>query len=88
MEIKKGEIITLSDNREYMCLGTIIAEDNRKYLYLMTTSEPIEFCFAEENIIDDDIQMRIVGGKDEKRKLFDLLKMQLQNNSKEGVHYG
>ena len=70
MEIKKGEIITLSDNREYMCLGTIIAEDNRKYLYLMTTSEPIEFCFAEENIIDDDIQMRIVGGKDEKRKLF------------------
>ena len=52
-----------------------------------SSREPIEFCFAEENIIDGDIQMRIVGGKDEKRKLFDLLKMQLQNNSKEGVHY-
>ncbi len=87
MEVEKGEIITLSDNREYICLGVIVAEDNKRYLYLMTMSEPIEFCFAEENIVDDAIQMRIVGSKDEKHKLFDLLKMQLQNNSKEGAHH-
>lgn len=85
MEIEKGEIITLSDNREYVCLSPILTEDNKKYLYLMTTSEPINFCFVEETIINNTVQMRIVGSKDEKRKLFDLLKTQLQTNSDQGA---
>ena len=84
MEIEKGEIITLSDNREYVCLSIIVAEDNKKYLYLVTTSEPIKFCFAEETIADNTIKMRVVGSKDEKQKLFALLKTQSQTNLNRG----
>ena len=85
MEIEKGEIVTLTNNKEYVCLSIINSEDNKKYLYLVSTSKPLNFCFAEETIIDDNIQMRIVGGKDEKLKLFNLLKAQLQNNSNRGL---
>lgn len=80
MEVEKGEIITLTDNKEYVCLSVITTEDNKKYLYLMTTAEPVEFHFAEETIMNDNIQMRIVGSKDEKHKLFNLLKSQAQAN--------
>ena len=81
MEVEKGEIITLTDNKEYVCLSVIVTEDNRRFLYLMTTSEPLEFCFAEETPVNNKIRrMRIVGGKEEKNKLFNLLKLQSQNN--------
>ncbi len=87
MEVEKGEIITLSDNREYVCLGIIMDENNKKYLYLMTTSKPVEFCFVEETIINSIIQMRVVGSRDEKYKLFGLLKTQLQTNHNQGVKH-
>ena len=87
MEIEKGEIITLSDNKEYVCLGVIVDENSKKYLYLMTTSEPVEFCFAEETIMNDVVQMRIVGGKDEKHRLFDLLKAQLKTDFNQGAQH-
>ena len=34
MEIEKGEVITLTDNKEYVCLSVILTEDNKKFLYL------------------------------------------------------
>ena len=87
MEVEKGELITLSDNKEYVCLSIIMSE-NKKFLYLMTTSEPIKFCFAEEISINDTIKkIRIVGRKDEKQKLFNLLKTQLKNNPNQGLRY-
>ena len=85
MEVEKSEIITLSDNREYVCLDIITTNDGKKYLYLMTTSEPLNFCFAEEAIVDNSIQMRIIGSKDEKHRLFDLFKAQSQTNSSRGL---
>lgn len=87
MEIEKGEIITLTDNREYACLSVITSEDGKKFLYLMATSEPIDFCFAEETLVDDKVKMRIVGSRDEKIKLFDLLKAQSQANVKRGSQH-
>lgn len=87
MEIEKGEVITLSDNRDYVCLSVIMTEDGKKYLYLMTTLKPIEFCFAEETIISNTVQMRIIGSKDEKRSLFALLKNQRKSNFDQGAHH-
>ena len=86
MEIEKGEIITLTDNRDYICLG-IIVESDRKYLYLVTTSEPIQFCFAEETSVNGVTRMRIVGGRDEKQRLFALLKAKSQANSNRGIQH-
>ena len=85
MEIEKGEIITLKDNKEYVCLSVIVSEDNRKFLYLMSTAKPVDFCFAEEAIENDAVKLRIVGSKDEKHRLFDLLKNQVQINSNQGA---
>lgn len=87
MEVEKGEIITLTDNREYVCLSIITSEENKKFLFLMTTSEPIEFCFAEETSENNIIKMRIIGGKEEKRKLFNLLKTQSQANFNRGPQH-
>ena len=87
MGTEKGEIITLTDNREYVCLGIISAGDGKRYLYLVTTSEPIEFCFAEETIVNDDVRLRIVGSKEEKHRLFDLLKVQTQANPNGGLQH-
>lgn len=87
MEVEKGEIVTLSDNREYVCLGIIASEDNKKFLYLVTTSEPIKFCFAEEILLNGIIKMRVVGSRDEKYKLFNLLKAQSQTNSNRGSQH-
>ncbi len=81
MEVEKGEIITLSDNKEYVCLSTVLSEDNKKYLYLMTTKEPINFCFAEEKKNNGLIEIRIIGSKNEKQVLFKRLKTQFQTNS-------
>lgn len=86
MEIEKGEIITLTDNRDYICLG-IITENGKRYLYLVTASEPIEFCFAEETIENGAIRMRVIGGRDEKRRLFELLKAQSQTNFNRGLYH-
>lgn len=86
MAIEKAQVITLSDNREYVCLSVIKTEGNKTFLYLMTTSKPVEFCFVEEIIVNDGMsKMRIVGGRDEKHRLFDLLKTQAQAQSDRGT---
>lgn len=76
MEVEKGEIIMLSDNKEYVCLSAFRVE-GKKYLYLMTTKEPVEFCFVEETVMENGIKMRMVGSREEKHKLFELLKSQV-----------
>ena len=80
MEVQKGEIITLSDNQEYICLDTLINEDGRRYLCLMKNAEPASFCFAEEVAMDEGFQMRVVGGREEKQQLFRQFRAQTQRN--------
>ena len=77
--IEKGEIVTLSNNRDYVCIGIVFFE-GRKYLYLMTKTEPVGFCMAEETVQDNGSKLRMIGSSDEKRKLFELFKAQLQGN--------
>ena len=80
MEVQKGEIITLSDNQEYICLDTLTTVDGRKYLCLMKNTKPASFCFAEEVAMDDGFQMRVVGGREEKQELFRQFRAQTQRN--------
>ena len=67
MVIEKGEIITLDNNKEYLCFGRAVADNQKKYLYLMSTSEPIEIRFAEEMIDESGVQVRVIGSKEEKQ---------------------
>ena len=84
MGIQKGEIITLSDNQEYICLGTLTDADGRKFLCLITNSEPVNFCFAEEIAHDGSFKIRIVGGHEEKQRLLQQFRTELQNNLQKG----
>jgi len=68
MGIERGEIVTLDNGKEYICFGRAVAENQKTYLYLMTTTEPIEICFGEEIIVDGaGVSVRVLGDKDEKR---------------------
>ncbi len=67
MGIEKGEIITLENNKEYICFASAIADNQKRYLYLMTTSEPIEICFGEETVDENGTRIRVLGKKEEKQ---------------------
>lgn len=77
MEIERGEIVTLENGREYVCFGRAVAENQKTYLYLMTTTEPIEVCFGEEIITEVGVQVRVLGNKDEKQIALEAFKKNL-----------
>lgn len=63
--LEQGDIITLSDNKEYIVFATT-SSNGKNYVYLMTTKEPIEICFAEQTIINNQLDLRILSNQDEK----------------------
>lgn len=76
MKIEVGELITLSNNKEYVCFGT--ASDNGiDYVYLMSNFKPLEIKFGEQTIVDGQIQVRIINNQEEKEKVLTLFE---QNN--------
>ena len=70
--VNQGESITI-DGQEYLCADKI-ALDGKQYLYLVTASDSIEFCFAEPVEINGQPQVRIIGDPTEKRKILAALK--------------
>ena len=54
MRIEEGQIIELEDNKEYMVLK-VLKYNNETYVYLMTSSKPIEVLFRKEQLIDNEI---------------------------------
>jgi hypothetical protein len=54
MRIEEGQIIELEDNKEYVVLKTL-EYNNETYVYLITSSKPIEVLFRKEQIINDEI---------------------------------
>lgn len=76
MKIQVGELITLSNNKEYVCFGT--ASDNGiEYVYLMSNFKPLEIKFGEQTIVNGQMQIRIINNKEEKQKVLTLFQ---QNN--------
>ena len=59
-----GERIKLADNKTYFCLN-IINHDSHHYALLVTDNEKLEICFVEQT----QNSLRIIGGKEEKRRL-------------------
>ena len=56
MRIEEGQLVTLDDNKEYMVLKAL-EYNNTRYIYLMTSSKPIEVSFVKEEIIDNDLTL-------------------------------
>ena len=76
--IDPGEGLTLDDGREYLCFERLKL-DGKDYLYLITTDEPTEIRFAEQALVDNEPQIRLIGSRAEKLKLIEALKAESKN---------
>lgn len=56
MRIEEGQLVTLDDNKEYMVLKAL-EYNNTRYIYLMTSSKPIEVLFMKEEMVDNDLTL-------------------------------
>lgn len=73
MKLTDGEVIQLSNNKEYICVANI-ANEEKNYVLLMSNFKPLEIKFAEQIINGDNINMRIINNQEEKLKVMDLFK--------------
>lgn len=72
MKIEINDVVTLEDNKEYICFN-IIKEENIKYLYLISNFTPTEVKFAKEIKENEDTYLEIINNKEEKEKVYTLL---------------
>lgn len=71
MKIETGEIITLNNNKEYICFSTI-NDNGRDYVYLLSNFKPLEVKFGEQFLEDGEINIRIINNLEEKQKVLSL----------------
>lgn len=74
--IKEGEILTLDNNKEYICLA-IKNYNEANYLLLLSNFKPVEIRFAKEIINVENIELEIVNKQEEKLALMELFKDKL-----------
>lgn len=78
MKIQNGEILTLANGKEYVCISSII-ENGKNYIYLMSNFKPLEIMFAEAKGEGEDITLELIESKEEKLRLLSLFTGQKQN---------
>ncbi len=71
MKIETGEIITLSNNKEYICFSTL-NDNGKEYIYLMSNFKPLEIKFGEQIVENGKINIRIINETQEKQKVLNL----------------
>lgn len=69
---EKGDIITLSNNKEYVCFEKILVK-NKEYLYLISNFTPLEIFFATQIYEDGKLIINVVNDEKEKQMLLNLL---------------
>lgn len=69
MQIKKGNKITLSDNKQYLVLSKI-EYSSEKYLYLSNLEDPADIKVCREAEENGSFQLVVVNDKELIRKLF------------------
>ena len=72
-KITTNEIVTLDDNKEYYCFQAL-ADGDKEYIYLVSTSQPVEVRFAEQRIVDGALSVRILDDQAEKIHALELFK--------------
>ena len=76
MNLKVGEVITLSNNKEYVCVA-LTNYKGAEYVYLITTSKPIEVQFAKVTY-QDQVHLTTVSDPTEKQELLKLFTINSQ----------
>lgn len=62
--MEKGQIVKLEDNKEYMVVNKISLH-GISYLYLMTTTKPIDILVATESVASGKTLLKEVKDNDE-----------------------
>lgn len=68
MKLEIGELITLENNKEYICIKKTTFE-GKDYVYLVSNFKPLEIRFAEESIENKEVYVTVVEDADLKNKL-------------------
>lgn len=71
MKIETGEIITLENNKEYICFSTLNYE-GKDYVYLMSNFKPLEIKFGEQMMESGEVNIRIINDQKEKEMVLGL----------------
>ena len=79
MSIEKGEIIALSNNKEYICLDTA-KDDDKEYVYLLGNFKPAEIKFGIISGTDENMSIEIVNNSNQKEKILKLFQSKNGNN--------
>ena len=80
MKIKSGEIIKLSNNKEYICCATA-TENEIDYVYLMSNFTPLEIKFATQKVVEGEVEVTIIGDHKEKQRVLKLFQDSLQRQN-------
>jgi len=73
MKLNKGEIATLDNDKEYICVATL-TDNGKDYVFLMSNFKPLEIRFAIQTLnANNELELEIVNDESEKRHILELL---------------
>ena len=72
--IEQGELITLDNQKEYICFQVMKA-DGETYLYLLSNFKPLEIRFVRVISLGDSMELEIINDQKQKQKLLTLFQM-------------
>ena len=75
MKLETGEIITLDNNKEYICCSTF-SDAGIDYVFLMSNFKPLEIRFAKQRLVDDEVEITIIADENEKQRVLELFSKQ------------
>lgn len=81
-KITINEIVTLDNGKEFYCFQ-ILEHEDAEYIYLISTTTPIEVRLAKQQIIEGSLHMDIIDDKEE--KLFALRLFQNNHKAKRNI---
>lgn len=79
MKIEKGDMVTLSDDVEYMVISKIDYQGNT-YVYLTTMDEPPKLRFCREEKINESLELNDVTDPELLKTLIQLFNDEFKTN--------
>ncbi len=79
--VEIGEIVTLDDNKEYVVINKINLH-NVNYVFLITTSKPLEILIVTEKIVNGEIVLDEIKDNDELEYVLSQFSSQIEREEK------
>lgn len=79
--VEIGEIVTLDDNKEYVVINKINLH-NVNYVFLITTSKPLEILIVTEKIVNGEIVLDEIKDNDELEYVLSQFSSQIDREEK------